>query len=103
MEWRDTTAQHQGRTPRPDERVVTMGFHFRDWVAKDLAAAKIETPDALGRHVDIHALRHTYGTLLGQCGWSSLEISRTMGNSPTIAERHYISVTDPGKRWPFRF
>lgn len=47
--------------------------------------------------------RHTYGTLLGQCGWSSLEISRTMGNSPTIAERHYISVTDPGKRWPFRF
>lgn len=47
--------------------------------------------------------RHTYGTILGQCGWTSLEISRAMGNSPTIAERHYIAVGKGGQRWPFKF
>lgn len=47
--------------------------------------------------------RHTYGTILGQCGWSSLEISRAMGNSPAIAERHYIAVGKGGHRWPFKF
>jgi len=49
--------------------------------------------------------RHTFGTALGMCGFSSLEISRLMGNSPQIAERHYISVQaeDAGRRWPFRW
>ena len=47
--------------------------------------------------------RHTFGTLLGRCGWSSLEISHAMGNSPTIAERHYISRSNKKERWSFKY
>lgn len=49
--------------------------------------------------------RHTFGTALGMCGFSSLEISRLMGNSPQIAERHYIAIRaeDAGRRWPYKW
>lgn len=43
--------------------------------------------------------RHTFGTVLGQCGFSSLEIARLMGNSADVCERHYVAVTRAGKRW----
>lgn len=47
--------------------------------------------------------RHTFGTVLGMCGWTSLEIARVMGNSPGIAERHYVALAGSGKRWGFKF
>jgi integrase len=47
--------------------------------------------------------RHTFGTALGMCDWNSLEISRVMGNSPAIAERHYVAVASAGKRWGFKW
>ena len=47
--------------------------------------------------------RHTFGTILGHCGWTSLEIARAMGNSPSVAERHYIAAGKGGERWPFKF
>jgi integrase len=49
--------------------------------------------------------RHSFGTALGMCGYSGLEIARMMGNSPAIADRHYISIAseDTGQRWPFRW
>lgn len=47
--------------------------------------------------------RHTFGTVLGMCGWTSLEIARVMGNSETIASRHYVAATSAGKRWGFKF
>ncbi|HEY3321843.1 MAG TPA: tyrosine-type recombinase/integrase [Planctomycetota bacterium] len=47
--------------------------------------------------------RHTFGTVLGMCGWNSLEIARVMGNNPAIADRHYIAATSAGKRWPFKW
>ncbi len=49
--------------------------------------------------------RHTFGTILGMCGYSGVEIARMMGNSPAIADRHYISIAseDTGQRWPFRW
>ncbi len=48
--------------------------------------------------------RHTFGTALGNCGWSALEISRVMGNSPDVCERHYVGSTSQGsaKRWPLQ-
>jgi len=46
--------------------------------------------------------RHCCGTLLGQCGWSSLEISHFMGNSEEMCRRHYVAPPS-GQRWPFRF
>lgn len=45
--------------------------------------------------------RHSFGTMLGMCGWTSLEISRVMGNSPDVAERHYVAASSAGRRWPF--
>lgn len=47
--------------------------------------------------------RHTFGTVLGMCGWTSLEIARVMGNSPAIAERYYVAATSAGNRWPFKW
>ncbi|MCZ7647470.1 MAG: hypothetical protein M5U26_19805 [Planctomycetota bacterium] len=49
--------------------------------------------------------RHSFGTLLAMLGWSALEISRTMGNSPQVCERYYIAGTavGPRDRWRYRF
>ena len=49
--------------------------------------------------------RHTFGTALANCGWSSLDIARAMGNSPRVAEAHYIAQTSqrPDNRWPLKF
>jgi integrase len=46
--------------------------------------------------------RHCFGTALGNCGFSELEISQFMGNSPEIARRHYIAPGN-GKRWPLQW
>lgn len=46
--------------------------------------------------------RHCCGTTLGQCGWSSLEISHFMGNSEEMCRRHYVAPPT-GQRWPFQF
>jgi integrase len=47
--------------------------------------------------------RHTFGTALGQGGFTGVEIARLMGNSPTVADRHYIAVSEAGRRWPFKW
>lgn len=49
--------------------------------------------------------RHTFGTVLGMCGWGALEISRAMGNSPMVADRHYVAAASKGakSRWPLRW
>lgn len=47
--------------------------------------------------------RHTFGTVLGHCGWSSLEIATVMGNTEDVARRFYIVPGHGGKRWPFKF
>ncbi|MCZ7648216.1 MAG: site-specific integrase [Planctomycetota bacterium] len=41
--------------------------------------------------------RHTFGTLLGLSGWNALEIARVMGNSPMVADQHYVAVSSKGK------
>jgi len=46
--------------------------------------------------------RHCFGTTLGHCGWTSLEISHAMGNSEEICRRHYV-VPPTGQRWPYKF
>ena len=47
--------------------------------------------------------RHCCGTALGHSGFNALEISRILGNSPDIAERHYIAALPIGKRWPLKW
>jgi integrase len=47
--------------------------------------------------------RHTFGTALGQAGMSGIEIARMMGNSPGVADAHYVAVSEAGRRWPFQW
>ena len=66
LDWRKTQRNDKGRYPLPDERVVFIGSRFRDSFKKDLKAAGIPLKDAMECHVDMHALRHTFATLLAQ-------------------------------------
>lgn len=66
LAWHDATKAEFGRSPEPDERVVHVGLRFRDSFKKDCEAAGIKQRDALGRWVDMHALRHTYATMLAR-------------------------------------
>jgi len=49
--------------------------------------------------------RHTFGTILGNCGWNALEIARAMGNSADVCQRHYVASVSAGqdRRWPFKW
>ena len=49
--------------------------------------------------------RHTFGTTCYMCGWTALEISRAMGNTPEICATRYIAGVTPApdKRWPFKW
>ena len=48
--------------------------------------------DAAGLEVNFLMLRHTFGSRLAMKGVSLLKISKLMGNSPAIAQRHYINL-----------
>jgi len=77
--------------------------------AKDDAAAVALQASAKGRSLELswpwslkgREWRHSFGTALGMCGWNSLEISRVMGNSEHVCQRHYVAVACAGRRWPF--
>lgn len=47
--------------------------------------------------------RHSFGTALGQCGFTALEIAHLMGNSPKVCGDHYVAVSTAGQRWPFKW
>ena len=48
--------------------------------------------------------RRTFGTALANAGFNALEISRAMGNSSEVAQKHYIGALDSGApRWPLKF
>ena len=82
--------------------IWSQGGVFGDAWKKIALKAKGKSKDAFWSY-GASEWRHTFGTILGQCGWTSLEIARAMGNSPTIAERHYIAVGKGGHRWPFKY
>ncbi len=46
--------------------------------------------------------RHCFGTALGNCGFSSLEISVYMGNREDVCRRHYVAPPK-GKRWQLQY
>ena len=52
--------------------------------ARDCAAAKIPKRDGAGRVVDVHALRHTFGTLLAKAGVSLQVAQRAMRHSTPV-------------------
>ncbi len=42
--------------------------------------------------------RHTFGSILARAGRSALQISRLMGNSPTVASTHYVDQCSHGRQ-----
>ncbi|MCL4191399.1 MAG: tyrosine-type recombinase/integrase, partial [Thermoguttaceae bacterium] len=52
----------------PDTPLFTVPAGLVRILDRDLAAAGIPKRDDRGRTVDVHALRHTFGTLLSKCG-----------------------------------
>lgn len=83
------------------------GNNFRDWLEVNLDQAKLVGPDELLKrdfwNYGPREWRHTAGTAMGMSGLSALAISKVLGNTPEVCERHYIGVRaeDAGLRWPF--
>ena len=87
-------------------------YYWKDLVTKITGVAEADLESAIkeGRVAAFWSYgprewRHTFGTVLGMCGWGALEISRAMGNSPVVADRHYVAVASKGakSRWPMRW
>lgn len=66
LAWRDRVEEATGRRPCQEDTVVHVGSRFRGAFKKDCEAAGIKVLDKMGRHVDMHALRHTYAQMLAQ-------------------------------------
>ena len=60
----------------------------------DCRAAGIERSDSAGRVVDVHALRHTFGTMLAKAGVSLQVAQKAMRHStPTLTANIYTHLT----------
>ena len=86
---------------RQQEKVIR-NLKIDDWhVFYELASGRVADYWTYGPS----EWRHTFGTILGMSGWKVTEISRAMGNGPSVCERHYVAVASSGagNRWPFEF
>ena len=61
-------ARHKEKEGRTEGRVFRVGVPTAKTLRSDLAAVGIQAEDELGRRVDFHALRHTFGTALSRAG-----------------------------------
>jgi integrase len=68
----------------PTSPVVPFSDRLLDFLNDDLAAAGIEKCDASGRTVDLHALRHTFGTRLNAAGADVKVIQTLMRHSTPV-------------------
>jgi len=64
LDWRERRASELGHAPQPGERVFCLPLHLTRHFMADCRFAGIPNPDAAGRVVDLHALRHTFAQLL---------------------------------------
>ncbi len=78
--WLDFRRERDGELP-PKEKLFTVPFGLCRILSRDLAFAGIEKRDTLDRVVDVHALRHTHGTLLAQRGVSPTVAKNSMRHS----------------------
>ena len=62
------------------------------WDPDNLSARFRKKMQRAGLPWNLLDLRHTFGSHLAKKGTSLLKISILMGNSPTIARRHYIHL-----------
>jgi hypothetical protein len=88
------------RTKTPDGVWSDNGVWHDYWTAARVRLGVVGKP-----HYDYGPAkwRHTAGTAMGHSGLSSLQISRNLGNSEDVANRHYVARLAPGKCWPLRW
>ncbi|MHC4397811.1 MAG: tyrosine-type recombinase/integrase [Planctomycetota bacterium] len=66
-------------------------------IQEDLARAGIPYIDEAGRYLDVHSLRHTYGTLL-DAGFGAKNLQEAMRHSSPVLTSRYLHTTQEGKR-----
>ncbi len=85
----------------PTARVFAIGKHWRasEMVAEDLVAAEIPVHDEIGRVVDFHALRTTFGTNLARGGVALQLAQRLMRHSdPKLTSSVYTVLSRDDER-----
>ncbi len=99
---REVQTAFYGRPPLPTEAIflgpagrpilgneTRMRWRFR----RTLERAGIPRVDALGRWLDVHALRHSCGTLLARSGAGLVEVQRLLGHStPALTAKVYLHM-----------
>lgn len=96
FQWQHTTFSHQwsgvGHTPD--------GITYEG--ARKTAKKQAKKPNAEYWNYGPAQWRHCAGTAMGSSGCSSLQISQWLGNSESIARRHYIAPVG-ARPWPLKW
>jgi integrase len=80
---------------QPGDPVVSITPNTRKQLYKDLKDAGIPRVDASGRKIDVHALRHTFGTLLAQSGADLKTVQSLMRHAnPILTFGFYVHRND---------
>ena len=75
-------------------KVFRLGVPTAKRLARDLKACGIPVVDSLGRRVDFHALRHTFGTLLNKAGIPPRVVMELMRHSDMrLTHKTYTDAT----------
>jgi integrase len=91
------------RRKRDDGKPVDVWSHNSNW--RDHFDAQVNKVKTQGEFWDYGPAewRHTFGTLLANCGHNALQISRLMGNSPAVADKFYVAEIHHSAHWPYKF
>jgi len=91
-------ALRERRLQEPDgEFVVPVSDRLLRQFKDDLDAAKIQRRDARGHVVDLHALRHTYGTMLINSGADIKSVQTLMRHSSPVLTLGIYLHSDKGR------
>ena len=86
-------------TLSPDTPLFDLPLMLKRVFPADLKAAGIPKRDANGRVVDVHSLRHTFGTMLARAGVGLVQAQRLMRHSDpklTASVYTHLDVLDGG-------
>ena len=82
---------------KPSDRVLEVPRNLVRMLKKDLEAAGIQYKDDAGRVVDVHALRHTFGTHLSKNGVAPRTAQSLMRHSNIDMTMRYAHLTPDHK------
>ncbi len=77
--------------PKPTDKLFNVSDAIDKIFNRDLAVAAIAKQDAMGRYVDVHALRHTFATMLSRSGVTLRTAQAAMRHSdPRLTANVYV-------------